>query len=82
MLSPTIVLLTLVYLLVGFGVYGKAYFLPLMIKSLGFTDTAVGYLTTIPALVGVLGMLIFSRRSDRTGERVWHLVVPCLLGGR
>jgi ACS family tartrate transporter-like MFS transporter len=79
--SPTIVLLMLVYLLVGFGVYGKAYFLPLMIKSLGFTDTAVGYITVIPALLGVIGMVFFSRRSDRTGERVWHLVVPLLLGG-
>jgi ACS family tartrate transporter-like MFS transporter len=79
--SPTIVLLTLVYLLVGFGVYGKAYFLPLMIKSLGYSDTAVGYIASIPALLGVVGMVIFSRRSDRTGERVWHLVVPCLLGG-
>jgi MFS transporter, ACS family, tartrate transporter len=79
--SPTIVLLMLVYLLVGFGVYGKAYFLPLMIKTLGYTDTTVGYITSIPALLGVVGMVVFSRRSDRTGERVWHLVVPCLLGG-
>ena len=79
--SPTIVLLMLVYLLIGFGVYGKAYFLPLMIKSLGYSNTAVGYITMIPAIAGVLGMVILSRRSDRTGERVWHLVVPCLLGG-
>jgi len=79
--SPTIVLLMLVYLLIGFGVYGKAYFLPLMIKSLGYSDTAVGYISAIPALLGVIGMVIFSRRSDRTGERVWHLTVPCLLGG-
>ena len=79
--SPTIILLMLVYLLVGFGVYGKAYFLPLMIKSLGYTDTAVGWLTSIPAIAGVIGMLIFSRNSDRTGERIWHLVIPCILGG-
>jgi MFS family permease len=78
--TPTIVLLMLVYLLVGFGVYGKAYFLPLMIKSLGYTDTAVGYIASIPALLGVVGMVVFSRRSDRTGERVWHLIVPLLLG--
>jgi MFS transporter, ACS family, tartrate transporter len=80
-LSPTIVLLMLIYVLIGFGVYGTAYFLPLIIKSLGYTNTAVGYITPIPAIAGVAGMLIFSRRSDRTGERVWHLVVPCLLGG-
>ena len=70
-----------VYLLIGCGVYGKAYFLPLMIKSLGYTDTAVGYITSIPALAGVVGMLIFSYSSDRSGERVWHLVLPCVLGG-
>ena len=81
MVSPTIVLLMLITLLIGFGVYGKAYFLPLMIKSLGFSNTAVGYITVIPAMVGVLGMIYFSRRSDRTGERVWHLVIPCLIGG-
>jgi MFS family permease len=79
--SAPIVLLMLVYLLLGFGVYGKAYFLPLMIKSLGYTDMNVGYITTIPAITGVVGMLIFSRSSDRTGERIWHLVVPCIIGG-
>ena len=30
LISPVIVVLTLVYVLVGFGVYGKAYSLPLM----------------------------------------------------
>ncbi|HUB10609.1 MAG TPA: MFS transporter [Acetobacteraceae bacterium] len=80
-LTPTIVVLMLVYVLVGFGVYGKGYFLPLMIKTLGFTDLQVGYITSIPALAGVSGMIVFSRNSDRTGERVWHLIVPCLLGG-
>jgi ACS family tartrate transporter-like MFS transporter len=80
-ISPPIVLLMLVYLLIGFGVYGKAYFLPLMIKSLGYPNAAVGYLTMIPAIAGVFGMVLLSRRSDRTGERVWHLIVPCVLGG-
>ncbi|MBO0710879.1 MAG: MFS transporter [Acetobacteraceae bacterium] len=79
--APTIVILTVVYLLIGMGVYGKAFFLPLMIKSLGFTDMTVGYITALPALCGVLGMILFSRSSDRTGERVWHLIIPCLLGG-
>jgi len=79
--SPTIVVLMLVYVLIGFGVYGKAYFLPLMIKSLGYSDMNVGYLTSIPAIAGVIGMIIFSRSSDHTGERVWHLIIPCLLGG-
>jgi MFS family permease len=79
-LSLPVMLLMFVHFGLGCGVYGKAYFLPLMIKSLGYSNDAVGYITTIPAIVGVIGMLIFSRRSDRTGERVWHLAVPCFLG--
>jgi MFS transporter, ACS family, tartrate transporter len=80
-ISPQLALLTLVYLLVGFGVYGKGFFLPLILKTFGFTDISVGYWTAVPNAAGVLGMLYFSRRSDKTGERVWHLVTPLLIGG-
>jgi MFS transporter, ACS family, tartrate transporter len=81
LISPQLVLLTLVYLLVGFGVYSKGFFLPLIIKTFGFSDVAVGYWTAVPNAAGVFEMLFFSRRSDRTGERVWHLTTPLLTGG-
>ncbi len=35
----------------------------------------------MPAVAGILGMILFSQSSDRTGERVWHLVAPLLIGG-
>ena len=79
--SPQLVLLTIVYLLVGFGVYGKGFFMPLILKSLGFTDLTVGYLNSIPTFAGVVGMIVFSQSSDRTGERIWHLVTPLMIGG-
>jgi ACS family tartrate transporter-like MFS transporter len=79
-ISPQLVLLSLVTLLIGFGVYGKSFFLPLMLKTFGFSDVTVGYLNSIPALSGVIGMIVFSQSSDRTGERIWHLTVPCLIG--
>ena len=81
LISPQLALLTLVYLLVGFGVYSKGFFLPLILKTFGFSDLSVGYLTAVPNAAGVVGMLFFSRRSDRTGERVWHLTTPLLIGG-
>jgi MFS transporter, ACS family, tartrate transporter len=81
LISPQLALLTIVYLLVGFGVYSKGFFLPLILKTFGFTDIAVGYLTAVPNAAGVIGMLFFSRRSDKTGERVWHLTTPLLIGG-
>lgn len=79
--SPSIVMMTLVYVLIGFGVYGKAYFLPLMLRRIGYGNLSVGYLVSVISIAGVTGMVALSRSSDRTGERVWHLIVPCLLGG-
>jgi MFS family permease len=80
-MSPQLLILIGIQLLIGFGVYGKAFFLPLILKTFGFSDLAVGYWTAVPALAGILGMILFSQSSDRTGERVWHLVVPLLIGG-
>jgi MFS transporter, ACS family, tartrate transporter len=79
LVSPTIIMLTIGYLLIGFGVYSKNFFLPLMIKTMGYSDQTVGYLSALPSVAGVLGMILFSRSSDRTGERVWHVALPCLL---
>jgi MFS transporter, ACS family, tartrate transporter len=79
--SPQLALLTLIQLMIGFGVYGKGFFLPLILKTFGFTNLAVGYWTSVPAAAGIVGMLVFSQSSDRTGERVWHLTVPLLIGG-
>src|SRR5271165_3879747 len=77
--SPMIVMLTLGYLFIIFGVYSKNFFLPLMIKGMGYNDQMVGYLSALPNIFGTIGMILFSRSSDRTGERVWHVAVPCLL---
>lgn len=80
-ISTQLLMLTGVQLLTGFGVYGKAFFLPLILKTFGFSNIAVGYWTSVPALAGILGMILFSQSSDWTGERVWHLMVPLLIGG-
>jgi MFS transporter, ACS family, tartrate transporter len=80
-MSPQLTMLTGISLLTGFGVYGKGFFLPLMLKTFGFTNVAIGYWTSVPAVAGVAGMILFSQSSDRTGERVWHLVAPLLIGG-
>jgi MFS transporter, ACS family, tartrate transporter len=77
--SGPVVLMTAAYLLIGFGVYANVFFLPLMIKDLGFSNLVTSYLSAMPAALGVLGMVLVSRSSDRTGERVWHVTI-CTLG--
>jgi hypothetical protein len=79
--SLPVVLMTLAYLLIGFGVYANVFFLPLMIKDLRFINLITSYLAALPAALGVLGMVLVSRSSDRTGERVWHVAVCTLVAG-
>jgi MFS transporter, ACS family, tartrate transporter len=78
--SRRLILLTLAYLSNGFGVYGTVFFVPLIIKELGFSNLATSWLAAMPAALGVVGMILFSRSSDRSGERTWHVVVAMGLG--
>ena len=50
-------------------------------QDLRLQQLAVGYWTSVPAAAGIVGMILFSQSSDRTGERVWHLMAPLLIGG-
>ena len=79
--SVPVILMTAAYLLIGFGVYANVFFLPLMIKDLGFSNLVTSYLSAMPAALGVLGMVLVSRSSDRTGERVWHVTLCTLAAG-
>jgi ACS family tartrate transporter-like MFS transporter len=56
------------------GVYGLFLWLPQIIKSLGhLSNIEVGFLSAAPPLMGVLGTILISRSSDRTGDRKKHL---------
>lgn len=68
--------LGLVYMAINIPQYGLSFFLPQIIKEFGVSDIEAGFITTLPYLAGGLGMIIWSRNSDRTGERVWHCIIP------
>jgi ACS family tartrate transporter-like MFS transporter len=77
--DPKMILMTVAYLAIGFGVYANVFFLPLIIKDLGYSNLVVSYLAAIPAALGAVGMILVSRSSDRTGERILHVTLPTLL---
>jgi MFS family permease len=80
-ITPQVLILTASYVCIAYGVYAMAFFLPLIVKSLGLSNTAIGYVLVLPNLCGTIGMILFSRSSDRTGERIWHVVVPVAVSG-
>jgi ACS family tartrate transporter-like MFS transporter len=74
-----ILILVLAYLLAMAGYLGNVYWVPTFVKRVSaFSNQTVTSLLMIPALMGVLGMLINGWHSDKTNERHWHTAVPLL----
>ena len=77
--SKTVILLSIQYFLWSIGVYGFVMWLPSIIKSapeLNIVET--GWLSSIPYLFAVIGMLLASYFSDKTGNRkafVWPMLL-------
>ena len=79
--NPQVWLLSAIYFCLIAGLYGAGFWLPTLIKRTGIESTlAIGMLTVVPNAVAAVAMIGISRRSDRTHERRWHLVVPALIG--
>jgi MFS transporter, ACS family, tartrate transporter len=71
--------LALIYFGTSAGLYTLGIWAPQIIKQLGVSSMTVGFLNMIPPTVAILAMVIWARHSDRSGERTWHVVIPCLL---
>ena len=65
------------------GLYTLSFWLPQLVKSLSsrYSNTVVGFLVMIPNLIGLAGMILVSRSSDRTLERRYHVAIPAITGG-
>jgi ACS family tartrate transporter-like MFS transporter len=78
--NPQIIPLIIAFMCTLYGVYCGSFFLPLIIKGMGLSNTEVGYVSALPSLCSSIGMILISRSSDRTGERFWHVLVPVTIG--
>lgn len=79
--SPAVWLYAAIYFGLNLGVYGFGFWAPQMLKALGgFTLTQTGLVTVIPYGCAALALVLWSRHSDRTGERIRHLALPALVG--
>lgn len=58
------------------GSYGIVFFLPQIIADFGANWIETGLLSTLPFLVALATMLVWSAHSDRSGERRLHIFVP------
>lgn len=57
-----------------------AFFAPMVIQASGVQDSLfVGLFAAIPAIAGIVAMILVSRHSDQVRERRWHAAVPLML---
>jgi ACS family tartrate transporter-like MFS transporter len=59
--------------------YGISFWLPQIVHGFGLSTVRTGLVTAIPYVCAAIGVVYWGRRSDRTGERKWHAVVPSLV---
>ncbi|MFX8051623.1 MFS transporter, partial [Acinetobacter baumannii] len=76
--NPRVLALALIYFGTSAGLYTLGIWAPQIIKQLGVTSMTVGLLNAIPPIVSVISMVLWSRHSDRTNERTWHVALACL----
>ena len=76
--DPRVLGLALVYFGTSAGLYTLGVWAPQIIKSFGLPTSEVGLLNALPPTVAVVGMVLWSRHSDRTNERPWHVIIACL----
>ncbi|CAJ1499858.1 MFS transporter [[Mycobacterium] holstebronense] len=84
---PRILALAFIYFGIVYGLYAVGFFLPTIIA--GFQQQygshlsiiGRGLVTAIPYAIAAVVMAPWARHADRTGERVWHVAIPAIVGG-
>ncbi len=76
--DPRVLGVALVYFGTSAGLYTLGVWAPQIIKSFGLPTSEVGLLNALPPTVAVVCMVLWSRHSDRTNERPWHVIIACL----
>ena len=79
--SPRLWIVSLPYFCVVIAFYGVTFWLPQILQAgSGYSAALVVLLSAIPYVAATIGLATVGAHSDRTGERRWHVAVPCLIG--
>jgi ACS family tartrate transporter-like MFS transporter len=76
--NPKVLYLAAIYFVYQCGSLGVGYWMPQIIKgfSESLTHTQIGLIATLPYIVATIGMVLWSRRSDKRNERKLHSAIP------
>ena len=79
--DPKVLYLSAIYFVYQCGSLGVGYWMPQIIKGFAghLSNTQIGMVAMLPYAVATVGMVLWSRLSDRSGERKMHSAWPLLL---
>ena len=80
MADPRVLALSLIYMGTSAGLYTLGLWSPLILRQFGLSALQTGWVNAIPSVAAVMAMIAWARHSDRSMERTWHVVLPCLCG--
>jgi MFS family permease len=81
LLHPRIWHFTLIFFALNLANYGLSFWLPTIIRNLGFSNTVhIGFLSTLPSLTAIALMLFLTARADRTQQPRLHLGIAFVVG--
>lgn len=80
LLDGRVLLLAVIQFGFVLGSYGIGIWLPQILKQHGLSTLDIGYLSTVPYIAAVVGMIVWARIVDRSNNKVLHLMLACLLG--
>lgn len=76
--DPRVLALAVIYMGTSAGLYALGLWSPLILVQFGFSPLQTGLVNALPSLAAVAAMILWARHSDRTLERTWHVVIPCI----
>ncbi|HEU0215679.1 MAG TPA: MFS transporter [Stellaceae bacterium] len=81
LVNPKVWALGIIYLGIVTPSVGLVLFAPQIIRQAGLSNFATGFVTSIPYIAGVVGMILWGHFSDRVNERRWNLFAGCMVSG-
>jgi sugar phosphate permease len=77
--NRNVIVLILIWFLTQTGFSGYTIWLPTMIREFtGASNLSVGFIAALPWVAAMIGIIVNSRHSDKTGERKWHVIIPAI----
>jgi ACS family tartrate transporter-like MFS transporter len=71
--------LSMMYFMSVTANYGIVFFMPQIIKGIGLSNLMTGLVSSVPYIIGTIGLIVWGWSSDRNRERRWHLIVASTL---